>query len=854
MKVSQPKYQVSAAGNFKSKAENPLASPHERPQAAALFDGTKLSDKRAIIDKLPAEEKDCSYQASNEDKASIQKSKEYCDQFTANRKPIDRALKQFAKDLEVIDKKFDVTTGGEQIRYAGKLRKHVDAVLKNPGTVSHDLDTVFGESLRFLEAKTVIHPDNERHTEIAKRIIESLYVNFPGYISNSHTYGKVFRHATDGEGNRTLAEKTYQDLAQRLGDKATRTLDSVQAGKHYKEAAMELIEAEKPKYLVNGKYHSYIPMGGRRDMHAHIKQNYDPTVSYPEDYLWAINMGKQTGVVGSTIMPIPHHIEWESGPADAAAFEKALKNYAYYTDGSVKRTVPASADVSMIEGYNELDRKQQSDLMPAATGIEMMTHKQAMERLESAAEAFAHNLTEASLKSGSKNIAVLFGELTMNKPQVPQEMIGSDPDTFVENSAKLQLALFKAAQKGVLRAVEKLPTKKQREIDVQIRLVIHTDTEKKGERLDVQKISKDNPRLQNIEQPTVDDLVEVCNKINDNLQELKEGTAEQPIHAKIRHVVQLAHFAGVNTKNWEDSSADRTAKVDNLVKTTREYKNLEVLMDTSWLTASARYINAGMGEFLKRSGDEEIEKIGDRFLRADKMANHGFMFFSAGERHFQDRLAAGDNSPEVVDGLALMREACDRSTASYFRELGGIYADLENNKGLKGKIQEYIDADMKTGPSEGNFVGMLLKQYKEESGIQAKTQFVWGADGLTQFAEPSGANKFFMYANQLGPVETLMERLGVDSSGKRVDDHLAVLQSMKMGAPEEQRYWSHDGKKKNISKQGMQQDGRLDGETGPTRTPVDTSAANYVIKGPHAISMEKKSKIQLRDYLPRAKL
>jgi hypothetical protein len=805
-----------------------------KTKIAELFDKNVFPKMKESIGKVSKEQEESEkYRIKDSDRTMMAASEKYCRE--ADRGAIDDSLRKFSDSLKGMHEVFGAAGEQGQIRYAETLQRHVNGVLKNPGTISHDLDIVFRESLRFLSTKAVKHGDDPRQAELGKRIITELYENFPDYINNSHTYREIFspklEHGTVSSGihvnksNRDLAEIAYEKISQRLNDKETRAAGPTVTGRMYKEAAIELIKGEKPKYKVKSQdqYFSYIPMRGRRDMHAHIHQNYDPTKSYLDGIPWAVNMGKATGVSDSSIMSIPHHIVGDKPVSDAPT------DYAYYTDNNVKKTVFASFDQSMLKAFNELTHDQQKALTPSETGIEMMADKKAMARLAEAAAAFSHNVTKAKLEAGEKNILVLFGELTTNKPQVPQRMIGSDPRTFVNNSAQLQSALFDAAQKGALSALETLSSAEQEDIKVQIRLVIHTDTEKEGVKLDVAKLGEADETLRGIVQPTVEDLENICDKIDKNLAELK--------HPRIRHVVQLAHFAGVNTVNWSDRNAERTAKVDHLVNTSRGFENLEVLMDTSWLTASARYINTGMGDFLKKSDDKAIRDVGDRFFIADKIANDGFMFFSAGERHFQERLTAGDNSPEVIDGLALMRESCDRCTESYFRELGGIYADLQNNPDLQGKLQKYIEADIKNGPSEGNFVGMLLKQHEGAHGNQAKTPFVWGADGLTQFAEPSGANKFFMYANQLGPVETLMEQLGIDGAGKPVGAYHAILKSMKMGDDKEDAYWGNAQSKANISVEGIQPDGPLDPALAVNPDGVGNIAANHLVPSKHAVSL-----------------
>jgi hypothetical protein len=792
-----------------------------KTKIATLFDSNAFSQLKQKIGKVsPQREAAEKYKTKDSDLQSMEASAEYCQNAERDRGAINGALKKFSESLGEIHRAHGTSGESDDIRYADKLQQHVDAVLKYPGTVSHDLDIVFRESLRFLSTKAIRHGDDPRQKEVGKKIIEKLYENFPDYINTSHSYREIFPKT--GKSNRDLAEIAYEKISQRLNSEPSPSSGPTTTGRFYKQAAKQLIKGEKPKYTADGQYVAYIPAQGRRDMHAHIHQNYDPTKLYPYGFPWAANIGQQTGVVGSSVMPIPHHIVMKEPPSGAPA------DYSYYTDNNVAKTMFASFDQSMIKAFNNLSYEHQQALIPSATGIEMMVNDEALKRLGAAAEAFSHNVVAAKLEAGKKDVLVLFGELTTNKPQVPQEMIGSTPGTFVDNSAKLQLALFSAAEKGAMRALEKLSPEKQEEIKVQIRLVIHTDTEKEGVKLGVSKLGDTNEALRDIAQPTVDDLEKVCNQIEAGLQ--------PPAHKGIRRVVQLAHFAGVNTVNWADRDAERTAKVDHLVDTTRGYKKLEVLMDTSWLTASARYINTGMGDFLQHSNDPAIQEIGDRFMRADKIANDGFMFFSAGERHFQERLTAGDNSPEVIDGLALMRESCDRCTETYFRELGGIYADLQNKPELLGNIRNYIEADIKNGPSEGNYIGMLLKQHGSESGIQARTPFVWGADGLTQFAEPSGANKFFMYANQLGPVETLMEQLRSDSTGKPV--YHDILRSMKMGDEREQGYWSNAEREANISTDGMQKDGTLDPNLVADPQAHDNVAANHVIPSRHAVRMQ----------------
>jgi hypothetical protein len=222
------------------------------------------------------------------------------------------------------------------------------------------------------------------------------------------------------------------------------------------------------------------------------------------------------------------------------------------------------------------------------------------------------------------------------------------------------------------------------------------------------------------------------------------------------------------------------------------------------------------------------------------------MFFSQGERYFQRRLVAGDNDAHVIDGLALMRACLKKALQSYYREIGGIYNTFNSIPTLVKQLVDYIANDAKNGPSEGNFIGLLYELYKGSPGSQDRVPFVWGADGLTQFTERSGAEKYKLYRDQF-LCESLIEMI---ISGLRdlPDEPIQkeeikiwkdILDCLRRGSEKDRRFWTtKDNTKLTIGTEGIR-------DSGSPKTKRKIEAANTFV------STDKRVTVGLRQPKPK---
>ena len=272
-------------------------------------------------------------------------------------------------------------------------------------------------------------------------------------------------------------------------------------------------------------------------------------------------------------------------------------------------------------------------------------------------------------------------------------------------------------------------------------------------------------------------------------------------------VLQLGHMLGVNVSNWNDVGAERTASIQKFFGATSQFRTLRVQTDTSWLTASARYINAGTGAFLLRQPSDGLQQLGTRLIRADRISNDGFMFFASAERFLQQNILAGDNSAETVETQAMMRACAEKVFQSYYQELGGIFDDLRHSPTIALELAEAVERDAsRQTVSEGNFIGLVLAIWAMgKTSIQDAVPFVWGADGLTQFNERSGVEKYKFYRDQLAVdslmeiVATTLEQLG-DPRGRTWRD---ILTQIRLGPQRDAPFWEPAPEHLNISTQGI---------------------------------------------------
>ena len=222
------------------------------------------------------------------------------------------------------------------------------------------------------------------------------------------------------------------------------------------------------------------PDGERVNHHEHELNNYDPR-RVPGGVAWGVTQGQMNGVKQAVLMPIPHHDVLMPARADTPGRDRLAHSdktvaFSYYTDADVHHSEFASWDKTNLEEFNKLPKDDQDVLTAAATGLNINdTSAQAIAATRAAARAFAHNVVIAKYDAGCANVMVVFGELTANKPSVPQEMLGLWRKTFARNAANIQQVIYEGGYEGVLAALEERSDIKG--VSVQVRIVFHNDTE-----------------------------------------------------------------------------------------------------------------------------------------------------------------------------------------------------------------------------------------------------------------------------------------------------------------------------------------------------------------------------------------
>ncbi|MBC7599818.1 MAG: hypothetical protein H7238_12485 [Polaromonas sp.] len=182
------------------------------------------------------------------------------------------------------------------------------------------------------------------------------------------------------------------------------------------------------------------------------------------------------------------------------------------------------------------------------------------------------------------------------------------------------------------------------------------------------------------------------------------------------------------------------------------------------------------------------------------------MFFTYAERILPQRIMCGENPPDVIATHALMRACAKKVFQSYYQELGGIFDLMRSDPSTASALAEAIGADLDGDTvSEGNFIGLVMAvRDGEKSRRQDAVPFVWGADGLTQFTERSGVEKFRIYRDQLA-VESLREMVGNTLTGQgdaRGTDWLSLLEKIRMGPSRDAPFFANE-QRMQISTDGI---------------------------------------------------
>ncbi|MBC7599820.1 MAG: hypothetical protein H7238_12495 [Polaromonas sp.] len=772
-----------------------------------LIDGVEFEEKMKMA--LAQARGTVRREALPDEKAAMNRCTEYCQ---GNEARLREGLEHFAGYLGGLGRE----ASGDDMNYVTRLARHVEAACRSPGTITHDMDIVTSEMLSFIVRKLERHPDDPKHLDLVTKILEGYCGTFSDYLENSHTYANVF---PAGRSPVTAAQNALRALIDGLRAKAVLpVIDSLRYVGH------TTLTSSKPAH------DPFEPQGEWVNHHGHGLNNYHAGRLVEGGVSWEATQGLDNQVTHAMLMPIPHgNVMKEAGEHTGHCDDH--EDYSYYADEDIHHTKFDSYDKTLVQEYNKLHKEHQNALTPCATGIEMLNTPSTLAATRDEAKAFAKNVTAAKLKAGVTHIAVVFGELTANKPHVPQEMLGVDWANFVTNVEAIQKAIFEAAHEGMLEAMAEMP--EATAVKLQVRICFHNDTQAENDlelrtantaKLSDQGIAEDlqiDPvgKHKNLRQPTIEHVLAYAGGVNKGMadylsQKFPDHLEEARSRCSFEPVLQVGHLLGVNIDNWHPGPSARTTSIQRFFEGVSQYKTLRVQTDTSWLTASARYVNQGMGKFLQFQSHPGLQQIGERLVRADRISNIGFMAFASAERALQQRIVAGDNTAEVITTHAMMRACVEKVFQSYYQELGGIFDLLREDPAFAVALADVVQADAKkVTVSEGNFIGLVKAVYdhREKNTTQDRVPFVWGADGLTQFTERSGVEKFKLYRDQLA-VESLMEMVGNtlqshDSPQEqaRGSEWLSLLAQIRTGPDRDKPFWAPANQKLNISDEGLRE-------------------------------------------------
>ena len=740
----------------------------------------------------------------------------------------------------------DTTNSKKTIRWVSRYLRHVKST-SSENSNAHDIYIVLSEGLAFLISKLLRNPDrNKLPTAVAKEISNLPMSNAPSFKALVHNISdtsqsnpKALSPASDGS---TLI-KNLKDQIENINDLAKKDIDQLTKSEAYLLAARAIILSTKPDA------DPFSSVDERINTHSHGLDNYHLNHVRADGLAWEADTNKANNIMQGTAMPIPHitfTVNEDGCHSLPCGIEGSyLHGAGYYEDTDVSHTEFHSTDKMLADAYNALCKQCQQLLTPAFTGIEVKvephthdtlpaaphtsqmgeTREEKLDKIKEVVSDIAEAYALAKIKIGVSDILLIFGELTGNKPQVPQKMIGHDgPEQFVKDVAAFQLAIFKGAKEGIQRALTAAKSDpalnpcelNTDQIKTQIRIVFHNDASVK-----TGQVAENNaPGQTNYKHPTINDLLQYCKLVDDELAADNKKTPTPNIECTL----QIAHLLGTTPANHNE---DRTKALFDFFNSARkELKHLRVFTDTSWLTASARTANLSMGRFLQKSTNTKIKEIGKQIIEADHIANEAFMLLSAGERHFAqilNKLNTPDGiliknekkAQEAIAGMAMMRAGIEKATQSYYQQLGLIFNQVSDTD----TAQKLFDHIAKNQSSPDNFIGMMiaLRDSHDKKSIQDAVPFVWGTDDLTQHSERSGIEKNKLYRDQFICSILMGMLINKMPDGEDKDKLRNILRQILMGADRDQKFWFPEAKsdeKMEIDPVVLEQDPKIKNSAG----------------------------------------
>lgn len=584
--------------------------------------------------------------------------------------------------------------------------------------------------------------------EVATRVLTEVLVNFKDAVSENAVLRELY-DLKDGEKGATKSDRKSSEFAINM-IKST----ICEATKGHKTPAAELIcQSSDILRLPAPGRPVVIFADGHVDAHNHGPGCYHAGDETATRLSTTGQTFQQHGTEVSVDMPIPHtlkHPEEEKGEG----LTVTQQAQAYYTDKSEKGPILAEFsrrdDVAMRH-FRDLTPAQQKHIHPSMTGIQMAFDPGVFADNEKAAEAFAYNYAVAALKAGDKDIMISFGEITANKPAVPQEGMLSDNfgnDKYddkvkvVSGVTKIVTGVMKSSQKGAERALAEFRLNNPddgntREPRFQHRVCLHTDalplSDTHVDMRDIQQFIRNIDREMTAEQ---------ANKTKGEFT--GDVSSAKPVSHQF--VLQPAHLYGVSVQNYKQ--VDRTPQVHAQALSHRELETLTVQADLSWYTATARHISTGMAQFLESSGSEQIQNLGRLIKDGDDLQHNGFSYLNQARK--TQSIKEEKEGPKMESSIAIMlaSAAQEKSLRIFHGIVGEIFHSITESPQLVKELNQHIkegltkpDLQSPGGFAEpGNFLGLLyhLRSSGIDLGVQGKTPFINGSDTLGTLSKYDG--------------------------------------------------------------------------------------------------------------------
>jgi len=661
---------------------------------------------------------------------------------------------------------------GKNAGYMKRLQADADlitnrdeALAKKVPISAKDMEIMATNTLAEVTGKLAKHAGNEPHKGRAIEVIDAIVKNMPEIIGRD-ALKKIFYK----DGSRLDANAVVDNMLKHLDEKNS----GDKARTNFQDGAILLLQSKKVKALPISMDVDHV------DRHNHMGP-------------YAINGDQSKGVANlewtasqmrpgdkTVHMQIPHYLE------GVAARVRVGESHPYYSEGGQKAGYYAK-DVEMIKSYNALEQALRTHILPAATGIPVNVDR--IPDIEMAAQAYAKNVAAAQLRDGRKNIEIMFGEITGYKPAVPQEMLVKDSTNtlegkrreFVDGSAKVMEAIYRSSHAGISEALGERQEASLDGVTVKTQVVYHADAMpneidfKTGQARDVNSLK---------EITRVEDISKYIETISSNLA--ARPLPPLPKGANYECHLQCAHLMGasIDPENYTDPT--RATELDKVFSKIEADPNkaLKVTSDSSWLTASARAMNLGMGHFFEQAKDPDLKKIGSILKEADNLNNNAFMYMNGAENYVQIKIKKEGYTEQNILDLALARAAQRKALTAYHAKLGEMHEILRKT-GVVEKLSQFVEQGRTKDDlvAPGNYIG-FAKKHPEA--------LRFGTDNLTPGNMRSGDYKWIQYNSQAAPFELILEHLAA-SHVSGADTYKGALETFRVGTETDKKFYGFDG-------------------------------------------------------------